>query len=114
MSRTWMPVLIEISLSRVIFWRPYFSTTWSTLSLQQETFPDILITDGHTRRRCRKRAVTCASRRPTRNLPLDGEVVVALGLRGDVLPQLVGRQAGPRRVVTAAGDPVAALAAFAP
>lgn len=45
--------------------------------------------------------------------PLYGEVIIALCLRGDVLPQLIGRQAGPRRVVTAAGDPVATLAAFA-
>lgn len=45
--------------------------------------------------------------------PLQGEVIVALGLGGDVLPQLVGRQAGPRRVVATAGDPVATLAALA-
>lgn len=45
--------------------------------------------------------------------PLYGEVIVALGLGGNVLPQLAGCQAGPRRVVTAAGDPVATLAAFA-
>lgn len=32
---TWMPVLIEISLSSVIFCRQYFSTTWSTLSLRR-------------------------------------------------------------------------------
>lgn len=32
-STTWMPVLIDISLSRVIFCKPYFSTAWSTLSL---------------------------------------------------------------------------------
>ncbi|KAF3847777.1 hypothetical protein F7725_020805 [Dissostichus mawsoni] len=30
---TWIPVFMEISLSRVLFWRPYFSTTRSTLSL---------------------------------------------------------------------------------
>ena len=35
---TWMPVLMEISLSRVVFWRPYFSTTWSTLSLWKTTY----------------------------------------------------------------------------
>lgn len=40
-------------------------------------------------------------------------MVVALSLRGDVLPQLAGRQAGPCRVVTATGDPVAASAALA-
>lgn len=45
--------------------------------------------------------------------PLHFEVIIALSLGGDVLPQLAGRQAGPRRVVTAAGDPVATLAAFA-
>ena len=45
--------------------------------------------------------------------PLYGEVIIALSLRGDVLPQLTGRQAGPRCVVTAAGDPVATFAAFA-
>lgn len=32
---TWIPVLTEISLSSVIFCKPYFSTTWSTLSLQK-------------------------------------------------------------------------------
>lgn len=51
---------------------------------------------------------------PVIHTPLNGEVVVTLGLRGYVLPQLAGCQAGPRRVVTAAGDPVAALATFAP
>ena len=40
-------------------------------------------------------------------------MIVALGLRGDVLPQLAGRQASPRRVVAAAGHPVAALAVLA-
>lgn len=45
--------------------------------------------------------------------PLYGEVIITLGLGGDVLPQLGGRQAGPRRVVAAAGDPVATFAAFA-
>lgn len=45
--------------------------------------------------------------------PLYGEVIIALGLGGDVLPQLVGRQAGPCRVVTATGDPVTTFAAFA-
>ena len=46
-------------------------------------------------------------------LPLYGEVIVALGLGGNVLPQLAGREAGPSRVVTTAGDPVATLTAFA-
>lgn len=46
--------------------------------------------------------------------PLYGEVVITLGFRGNVLPELVGRQAGPGRVVTIARDPVAALTAFAP
>lgn len=45
--------------------------------------------------------------------PLYGEVIITLGLGGDVLPQLGGRQAGPCRVVAAAGDPVATFAAFA-
>lgn len=45
--------------------------------------------------------------------PLYGEVIIALSLRGDVLPQLIGRQAGPCGVVTAAWDPVATLAVFA-
>lgn len=45
--------------------------------------------------------------------PLDREVVVAVGLGGDVLPQLAGGQAGPQRVVAAAGHPVATLAALA-
>lgn len=105
-----MPVLIEISLSSVIFCRQYFSTTWSTLSL---------------RRGDKKRYSCCMTNQDLKvcqtaegtlsllHTPLYGEVVVTLGLRGDVLPQLVGRQAGPRRVVAAAGDPVAALAAFA-
>lgn len=47
------------------------------------------------------------------HLPLYGEVIIALGLRGDVLPQLIGRQACPCGVVTATGDPVATLAVFA-
>lgn len=45
--------------------------------------------------------------------PLYGELIVALSLRSDVLPQLTRCQAGPRRVVTAARDSVATLAAFA-
>lgn len=34
---TWIPALTEISLSSMIFCRPYFSTTWSTLSLGKST-----------------------------------------------------------------------------
>lgn len=103
-----MPVLIEISLSSVIFCRQYFSTTWSTLSLRR----------GNEQRCscCRTNENLNVSKTGNDTLthtPLDGEVVITLGLRGDVLPQLAGRQAGPRRVVAAAGDPVAALAAFA-
>lgn len=45
--------------------------------------------------------------------PLYCEVIITLGFRGDVLPQLVGSQAGPHRVVAATGHPVATLAAFA-
>lgn len=45
--------------------------------------------------------------------PLYGKVVITLCLGGNVLPQLAGRQAGPRRVVPAAWDPVASFAIFA-
>lgn len=45
--------------------------------------------------------------------PLYGEVIVALSLRGNVLPQLAGRQAGPRRVVSTTWDTVATFAVFA-
>ena len=40
-------------------------------------------------------------------------MIVALGLGGDALPQLAGGQASPRRVVSAAGHPVAPLAVLA-
>lgn len=36
-STTWMPVLIDISLSSVIFCKLYFSTAWSTLSLRNKS-----------------------------------------------------------------------------
>ncbi len=110
-----MPVLTEISLSRVVFWRPYFSTTWSTLSLRKKTSRQgDLSPIKHTQWK-RLSVLVLAQFHINRwePSPLYGEVIIALGLGGDVLPQLVGRQAGPRRVVTAAGDPVATLAAFA-
>lgn len=69
------------------------------------------VTNLHTKRKLLKESFNiCDGRGP---LPLHGEMIVALGLGGDVLPQLAGRQAGPRRVVTTAGDPVATLATFA-
>lgn len=44
--------------------------------------------------------------------PLNCEVIIILSFGGDVLPQLVRSQAGPRGVVAAPGHPVTTFAAF--
>ena len=47
------------------------------------------------------------------NSPVQGEVVVALSLGDNALPQFAGRQAGPGRVVPASRNPVFAFAVLA-